>query len=180
MPRFQPVTADNATAPAALILEGVKKKMGMVPNIVATMANSPAVANAYLSMSGALAGGSLPASLRESIALAVGQSNECSYCLSAHSALGKRAGLSESDIEQARMGTAAGEKEAIALQFAQLLVEQRGSVSDDDVETVRNAGYTDGEIGEIIANVSLNIFTNYFNHVADTEIDFPVAPALVG
>lgn len=179
MPRFQPVSVDNASAPAAMILEGVQKKMGMVPNLVATMANSPAVANAYLGMSGALAKGELPASLREIIALVVGQTNECHYCLSAHSALGKRAGLSESDIEQARRGTADGEKERAALQFAQLLVEQRGVVTDEDVDAVRDAGYSDGQIGEIIAHVALNIFTNYFNHVAETEIDFPIAQALV-
>ena len=58
--------------------------------------------------------------------------------------------------------------------FARKIVEDRGHVSDEDVEEVRRAGYTDGEIAEIVANVAMTIFTNYFNHVADTEVDFPL------
>jgi len=178
MSRFSPVTLETAQGKAADVLQSTKQKMGMVPNIIATMANSPAVANAYLSFSGALAGGSLPAGLREQIALTVGQQNQCDYCLSAHTAIGKKSGLSEDDVLRAREGTAADEKEAAALKFAALLVEARANVTDADVEEVRAAGYSDGEIAEIVANVALNIFTNYFNHVADPEIDFPQAPAL--
>ncbi|TWU64730.1 Carboxymuconolactone decarboxylase family protein [Crateriforma conspicua] len=178
MTRIAPVDVKNANGPAAEIFQGVKKKMGMVPNIIATMAQSPAVANAYLSFSGALAGGALPAPVRERIALVTGQANECGYCLSAHTLLGKGAGLSDEEVLRARQGTASEPKEAAAVQFAQKLVEQRGNVSDEDVQALRDAGYDDGQIGEIVANVALNIFTNYFNHVADPEIDFPVAPAL--
>lgn len=179
MARIHPVPVENAPAPVATLLAGVRRKMGMVPNLIATLANSPAAVNAYVGMSGALAGGSLSPQLRESIALTVGQVNDCEYCLSAHSALGRKAGLSEQDVEQARHGTSDRDRERAALQFARLLVEQHGAVGDDDVVAVREAGYTDGEIAEIVANVALNIFTNYFNHVADTEIDFPRAPALV-
>lgn len=178
MPRIQPVHSATAPPETANILSGVKKKMGMVPNIVATMANSPAVANGYLSFSGALGGGSLPANIRESIALTTGQANGCDYCLSAHTLMGSRAGLSEDDIQQARQGTARGDKEAAAIGFARKLVDDRGNVSDADLSAVREAGFSDGEITEIVANVALNLFTNYFNHVAETEIDFPLAPAL--
>lgn len=178
MPRIQAVRPANASPQAAEILTGVKTKMGMIPNIVATMANSPAVANAYLGFSGALANGSLAPTLREQIALTVGESNQCYYCLSAHSAIGKKAGLSEHDVVQARQGTATNAKHAVALEFARKLVEQRANVTDEDVDRVRDAGFTDGEIGEIVAAVALNIFTNYFNHVADPEIDFPVAAQL--
>jgi uncharacterized peroxidase-related enzyme len=179
MARIAPVKVENAPAPVAAVLNAVRRKLGIVPNLLATMANSPAVVNAYVGMSSALAGGSLSPQLREGISLTVGQANECDYCLAAHSAAGRRAGLSEHDVELARMGTADGDKERAALQFAQVIVEHRGLVSDQDVEAVRQAGFTDGEVAEIVANVALNIFTNYFNHVADTEIDFPLAPALV-
>lgn len=178
MPRIQPVKTETATPAAAEILANVKKKMGAVPNLISTMATSPAVANAYLSFSAALGSGDLPASLRERIALTVGQGNECDYCLSAHTMLGKNAGLSEEDVVEARQGTASDSKQAAAVEFARKLVDNRGNVSDDDLALVRDAGYDDGEIAEIVANVALNIFTNYFNHVADPEIDFPVAPAL--
>lgn len=178
MSRIQPVNAATAQNQTAEILNGVKKKLGKVPNLIATMANSPAVANAYLSFSGTLAGGNLPANIRERISLTTGQANQCDYCLAAHTLLGKGAGLSEEDIIDARNGTASDERTAAAVIFAKKIVDNRGKVSDEDLAAVRNAGYSEGDIAEIVANVALNLFTNYFNHVADTEIDFPAAPAL--
>lgn len=178
MPRIQPVNKENASPATAELLGTVEKKMGMIPNIIATMANSPAVANAYLGFSQSLAGGSLPARLREQIALVVGEANSCDYCLAAHTVLGKGAGLSEQDTCDARRAIAADTKEAAALELAQKIVQEQGNITDDDIAQTRRAGYTDGEIGEIVANVALNIFTNYFNHVAETEVDFPPAPDL--
>ena len=178
MSRINPVER-NANSKTRELFGAVEKKMGMVPNLISTMAQSPAVAQAYLGFSQSLAGGSLPAPLREQISLAVSEANQCNYCVSAHCFLGSKAGLSESDLLDARHGTAADEKANAALGFARKIVEDRGHVNDEDVDEVRRAGYTDGEIAEIVANVALNIFTNYFNHVAETEIDFPVAPSLM-
>lgn len=178
MARIQPVDPNTADGAAAEILGAVKQKLGLVPNIIATMANSPAVAKAYLGFSDALSNGSLPARLREQLALVVGESNGCEYCVAAHTALGKGAGLSEAETCDARRAQASDGKEQAALEFAHRVVQDRGVVADDDVERLRQAGYTDGDIGEIVANVALNIFTNYFNHVAGTEIDFPAAPEL--
>lgn len=176
MPRIQPVRPETADPKTAELLGGVKKKLGMVPNLISTMAQSTAVANAYLGFSQTLAGGSLPPRLREQIALTVGQANECGYCIAAHCAIGQKAGLSVSEVAQARKGTAADDKDKAALVFARKLVDQRGRVTDADLDQVRRVGYGDGEISEIVANVALNLFTNYFNHVADTEIDFPTPP----
>lgn len=178
MTRICPVDRE-ADSKTRELFRAVEKKMGMVPNLVSTMARSPAVAQAYLGFAQTLAGGSLPASLREQISLVVSEINQCNYCLSAHSFLGRKAGLSESDVLDARQGTAPDEKATAALVFARRIVEDRGQVSDEDVEEARRVGYTDGEIAEIVANVVLNIFTNYFNTVAGTEIDFPVAPSLL-
>ncbi|QEG36893.1 carboxymuconolactone decarboxylase family protein [Bythopirellula goksoeyrii] len=178
MARIQPVNKDAADTTQQHILDTVKKKMGMVPNLIATMANSPAVANAYLGFSQQLSTGALSPRLREQIALAVGEVNSCDYCLAAHTALGKGAGLSESETCDARRAEAKDDAERFALEFAQKVVRDRGVVSDDDLQQVREAGYTDGEIAEIVANVALNIFTNYFNHVAGTEVDFPAAPVM--
>ena len=116
--------------------------------------------------------GALSAHLREQIALTVGQANECGYCIAAHSAIGQKVGLSVAELAQARHD----HKGTEALSFALKLVDQRGRVTDADVDHVRRAGYSDGEINEIVANVALSIFTNYFNHGAETEIDFPTAP----
>ena len=142
------------------------------------MAHSPAVANAYLGFSQTLATGTLRPRLREQIALVVAEANQCGYCIAAHTALGKAAGLTEEETRAARRADSAVEKERVALDFAYQLVQERGIVADADFERVRQAGYTDGEIAEIVANVALNLFTNYFNHVAGTEVDFPAAPEL--
>ena len=178
MARIQPVQQNNADAETASLLGAVQKKLGMVPNIIATMASSPAVAQAYLAFSQALAGGRLPARLREQLALVVGETNRCDYCVAAHTALGKGAGLSEIETVDARQGHADDEPERAALQFARKMVEERGWVSDEDLEGLREAGFSDGDISEIVGNVALNLFTNYFNHVAGTEVDFPAAPEL--
>lgn len=179
MARISPVPLDTEDAPTAELLGSVQKKLGSVPNLIATMAHSPAVAKSYLGFSQALAGGSLPAPLREQIALVVGETNGCDYCVAAHTTLGKGAGLSEQETCDARRGHSQDEKARAALVFARKVVQDRGVVDDADVEQVRQAGYTDGEIGEIVAAVALNLFTNYFNHVAGTEVDFPAAPSLV-
>jgi uncharacterized peroxidase-related enzyme len=179
MSRIQPVNETTADPAAAQVLATVKKKLGKVPNLIATMANSAAVANSYLGFNQALSTGTLSPRLREQIALVVGETNRCEYCLAAHTVLGKGAGLSEDETRDARVAVASDEKERVALEFARKIVVQQANVSDADVQDARLAGYTDGEIGEIVANVALNIFTNYFNHVAETEVDFPAAPELV-
>jgi len=178
MPRILPVRSEAADSKTAELLAKVKQQMGIVPNLVSTMAQSPAVARAYLDFNQTLAGGRLPALLREQISLAVGQANDCGYCVAAHCALGQKAGLSQDDVAQARHATASEDKSGVVLAFARKLVDSRGRVADADLDGLRKVGYDDGEINEIVANVALNIFTNYFNHVAETEIDFPAAPKL--
>ncbi len=108
----------------------------------------------------------------------VGEINGCGYCVAAHTALGMAAGLSERETCDARRGASRDENELVALGFARKIVQDRGIVTDADMEKVRQAGYSDGEIAEIVAHVAMNIFSNYFNHVAGTELDFPVPPSL--
>ena len=178
MPRILPVEIETADAETQELLGAVEKKMGMVPNIISTMARSPAVANAYLGFSQALGGGKLPVRLREQIALAVGEENSCGYCVAAHTVLGKGAGLNDETVIDARRGTSSNSKEQLTLEFAQKVVRERGKVTDTDIRQLREVGFHDGEICEMIGNVALNIFTNYFNSIAGTDIDFPIAPSL--
>ena len=179
MARINPIDVESASGKTEALFGAVQKKLGMVPNVVRTFAHSPAVLEGYLGLSGALGKGVLPAKLREQIALAVGETNGCNYCVAAHSAAGKMVGLSDEDVADSRLGTSPDSKVDSALRFARQVVDQQGWVSDEDLAKVRAAGYGEAEITEIVANVALNIFTNYFNHVADTEVDFPVAPELV-
>jgi len=176
MARINPVGGDTATGKAKELLDQVQKKLGFVPNLVRTMAVSPAALEGYLGLSGALAGGALPPKVREQIALAVGEANGCQYCVSAHTAIGKRLGLAEAELTASRDGASSDPKVEAALTFARVLVERRGDVSDADLARVREAGWNDAEVAEIVAHVALNVFTNYFNITAGTEIDFPKIP----
>jgi uncharacterized peroxidase-related enzyme len=178
MARIQPVDRNSADGKTAELLQTVEKKMGKVINILGTMAQSSAVLKAYLGFSGALAEGMLPASLRERIALAVGEATRCDYCLAAHSMMARKAGLTADDILDARRGTAADAKAAVGVDLALKIVKTQGYVSDEDLQRAREAGYSDGEICEIVAAVAVNLFTNYFNHVAGTNIDFPTVKKL--
>lgn len=178
MTRIQPVDRDHTNKATADLLDGIQKQLGSVPNLLATLANSVPAAKAYLGFNQSLAAGVLSRRLREQIALVVGQTNHCDYCLAAHTALGKGAGLTDRETFDARRGEAGDDRERAALQFAKNIVTDRGVISDEDITILRDVGYTDGEIVEIVAHVALNIFTNYFNHVAGTEVDFPTAPAL--
>lgn len=173
MSRIQPVDYENATGAVKELLNAVTAKLGMTPNMMKTMAQSSAVLDAYLKFSEALAGGKLDARLREQIALISAEINGCGYCASAHTAIGKMVGLSAEAISAARTGHSSDAKADAALKFARTVIVNRGHVSEADVNAVRDAGFSEGEIGEIVANVALNIFTNYFNEIAETEIDFP-------
>jgi len=178
MPRIPAINPEHATGQAAKLLEGIESKLGVAPNIMRTMANSPSVLQGYLDFSHALSKGNLSAKFREQIALAVSEVNDCQYCLSAHSAIGRSVGLSEEAIRDSRRGESPDTKEATALAFTRNVVENRGWVSDEDVAKLRKVGFSQGDIVELIANISLILFTNYFNHVAETEVDFPAVSKL--
>jgi uncharacterized peroxidase-related enzyme len=178
MQRIQPVDPQQAQGRAKDLLDAVKSKFGMIPNLTRAMAVSPSVLDAYLGFSGALSHGGLSAKLREQLALDVGEANHCDYCVSAHSAIAKRVGLTEQEVLDSRSGLSPDGKTGVLLKFARTIVEKRGVVSDADVALVRDAGYGDAEIAEVVAHVALNIFTNYFNNVAGTIIDFPKAAPL--
>lgn len=172
LPLIDPATA---TGPTADLLAAVQRRLGVTPNMTRAMANSPALLEGYLNLSGALSRGVLPAATREQIALAVAQGNSCAYCLSAHSYLAEHvAGLGKPDIDAARKSDAADPKVAALLAFATTVNDNRGAVTPADLDTVRSAGATDEEIAETIGQVALNVLTNYFNKAVGVDIDFPV------
>lgn len=179
MSRLNQLNPDTASGRAKELLAGVKSKLGLVPNMTRAMANSPAVLDGYLQFSGALNKGALSPKVREQIALAVSQANGCDYCLAAHTAIGKMLGLTSEQIRDSRLGTAVDPKTDALLRFARRVVETRGRVGEDDLTEVREAGFDDGVIAEVVAHVALNVFTNYFNEMNETDIDFPKAEVLV-
>jgi AhpD family alkylhydroperoxidase len=127
----------------------------------------------YLSLGELTASGNFSNKFREQLALAIAEENSCNYCLSAHTTIGKMNGLTIEETEQNRQGLATDIKTQAGLQFAQAITKSRGQVSSDTIQTIKDAGYNDGDILEIILNVVSNTLTNYVNHIAETEIDFP-------
>lgn len=179
MSRLTTIDPDQAIGETRELLEATQRTLGSIPNSARALASSPAALKAWLESLRALAGGQLDPGLRERIALGVAEANECGYCLSAHTYVAKHVvHLSDDAIQESRRLSSSNPKVDAALSFAQAVLETRGGVSEADVEQVRAAGYSDGEIADIVAHVAFNVLTNYFNKVADTEIDFPVvAPA---
>ncbi|RXH26312.1 peroxidase [Bradyrhizobium nanningense] len=173
MQRIPQVDPAKAPAEVAATLGVIKSKIGKVPNILKTMAQAPAVLNSYLAFSGAIGAGKLSPALREQLALVTAGANSCDYCASAHSAAGKIAGLAPDEINRNLAGEASDARAKAALAFARKLVINRGVVSDAEIVAVKSAGFTDEDVLEILGNVALNLFTNYFNHLAATDIDFP-------
>jgi uncharacterized peroxidase-related enzyme len=176
--RIKQINPETATGRAKELLGAVKAKLGLVPNMTRAMASAPAVLDGYLRFNAALNTGTIPAKVREQIALAVAQVNGCDYCLAAHSAVGRMVGLTAEQIRDSRLGTAVDPKTDALIRFATKVVATRGRVSDADLEDIREAGFDDGVIAEVVAHVALSIFTNYFNNTAETDIDFPKAEAL--
>ncbi len=179
MNRITIPAAELTPAASRPLLEAVNKQLGVVPNLMKVLSNSPAALGGYLSLNGAIGKGTLGAKTGERIALAIAEINRCGYCLAAHTYLGKNvAKLDDAEIAANRGGTSTDHKADAAVRFAAKVAQARGHVSDDDVQIVKDAGYSDAEVMEIVVHVALNTLTNYVNEVAQTEIDFPAVELL--
>ncbi len=178
MPRINVVETTQVDSDTQSLFARLAQKLGRTPNLVRTMAVSPAVLDAYLGFARSMSRSSLSPQLREQIGLTVSELNSCQYCLAAHTEFGRSAGLADNEIADSRKGLSPDQETEAILQFARRIVTKRGRVSDADLRSLRDAGAGEAEIAEIVAAVALNTFTNYFIHVAETEIDFPdVEPA---
>jgi uncharacterized peroxidase-related enzyme len=178
MTRLKALNPDEATGKTKELFTAIQGKLGMVPNMMRGMGNSAAFLEAYLNLSSTLEHGTLGAKTGELIALATAESNACDYCLSAHTYIG--ANLLKVDaatLDAARDGNSTDTKTAAILKFTKTVLAKKGRVNAVDVDAVKSAGVTEGQIGEIIGHVALNVLTNYFNNTANTEIDFPLVEA---
>lgn len=170
-----PATIESAPEQSQPLLKAVEQQLGVVPNLFKLVAVNPAALEGYLGLSGALNKGLLSVALKEGIALVIAEANGCEYCLSAHTYLGKGlANLEEAEIIANRKALSKDVKTQQALAFAIEVLQQRGQVSDESVQQVKAAGFSDAEIIEIILHVALNVWTNSINNVAKTEVDFPL------
>ena len=178
MQRIQTVAIDSAPEASKPVLEKIKAKFGRVPNIFATVANSPAALKALMGIFGSLEEGAIGGKPHEAIALRVGEMNGCAYCTAAHTAKARMAGATEAETVAFRKGESDDPKIKALLDLASALNEKRGAISDDELAAARATGLTDEQVMEALAIVVCNIFTNTVNALVKTELDFPPAPAL--
>lgn len=174
MSRLAIPSRDEAPEASRALLDEIHDQLGVVPSFHRLVASSPAALRGYTALSGALAS-TLDIKIRERIALALAQENGCDYCLSSHNYRAiNLAKISPDEIKSSRRGQSRNAKAEAAMRFAVDVMKTRGNVSDQDIADVRKAGFSDPEVVELVAYVGLNVFTNYLNQVAQTEIDFPL------
>ncbi|UPS92348.1 carboxymuconolactone decarboxylase family protein [Bizionia sp. M204] len=175
--RIETLNPETATGKSKELFDIVKNKMGIVPNLLKVMGNSPATLETYLVLGQLTEKGNFQPQFREQLALAIAETNSCDYCLSAHTFIGSKQGLSGEEIDNNRQGLSADSKTQVALQFAKKVTDDKGKISTQDLETFKAAGFNDEDVMEIILNVVSNTLTNYVNHIAETIIDFPKVEA---
>lgn len=168
---IQPVKTTKASPAVQNKLKAVQRKLGFIPNLIATLGHSEVALESYLAQSNALEGGELDAALKERIALVTADHNGCDYCKAAHSFLAQKKGVANEIISA--NGHSSDVKTGILIQFAKGVLENKGRVHRSELERLREAGYSDSQLLETIAHVSLNVLTNFTNNLAETEIDFP-------
>ena len=174
MNRLNIPTFESSPDASQPLLEAVKKQLGVIPNLMKLIGNSPAALEGYLSLNGALSKGTLGAKTGERIALAIAEFNRCDYCLSAHTYLATNvAKLDVVEVNANRLGESTDPKANAAVRFALSIAQQKGHVSNAKMGDIKAAGFSDAQIIEIILHVALNTLTNYVNSVAQTVIDFP-------
>ena len=175
---FDLLSPDSAPEGARALLDATRQQLGRVPNLYAAMANSPVGLEGYLAFRGALQRGALDTRMRERIALLVAELNDCDYCVAAHTFRGGKIGIDANDLLATRRGSSNDAKTHSALQLVVALVRQRTGEVDERTRAAIAAGWSEAQIGEMVAHVALNVFSNYFKQIAHPPLDFPAAPAL--
>jgi uncharacterized peroxidase-related enzyme len=173
MTRVQLIDRESAVGESQALLDRIQQAFGATPAMFQATANSPAALKSMWGAFGALAGGKLPAKLKEQLAVAIADRNACGYCLAAHTALGSKAGASAKELTDAQAGRSSDPQTAAALEFALKVVDHRAQVTDADFAVLRSSGFDDETIVEVLAHVALNLFTNYINVALQVPVDFP-------
>ena len=172
MSRLNILTPQQAPEQSRAILDAVASSLGVVPNVIRILSLSPNALAGFASLQAAL-GRTLTRRARDQIALAVSEVNGCRYCLSAHAHFSSASGsLSDAEIERARRGGSDDPKIDAAVRFATKVATTRGKVDATDLAAMRDAGYSDSDVVDVIALTAQFSMTNLVNNVFDTEPDF--------
>ena len=175
MSRLSVPNLESDTGPSGQIYAQIKKAIGSVPNTYAAIAaHGPSALKAVLAADAVVAAGTLTKRDQEVIKLVISAAGGCDYCVAAHSHLAKLAGLKPEVLRQIREGqpTVDAERDALVA-FVRKLAQSSGTVSDEDFAAIKSAGYSDAQLVEISLIFATTVFTNVFNRINDTEIDFP-------
>jgi uncharacterized peroxidase-related enzyme len=166
---------DSATGQTAEVYARIKKAAGGVPNTYAAIgALGPAALQAVLNADGVLAAGALSRQEQEIIKLVASVGAGCDYCVAAHSLLGKMAGVPQDALKQLRDGGSTGDAKRDALaRFVRVLANTSGTIDEAEFTAIKHAGYTDRQLVEISLAIAITAFTNIFNRINDTAVDFP-------
>jgi uncharacterized peroxidase-related enzyme len=178
MPRLKITRAEEAEGDVKAVYDAVESKFGMLPNLIQGFGTSPVVLKAYATLDTIISEGALSPAEREIVRLVVSQVNQCTYCLAAHTLGGQAAGLSRAELLAVRKGESENPRHAALAAFTKSVVEKKGFVADAELEAFRTAGYQDSDVGEIVAIIAQKTISNYFNHIHETELDFPPAPEI--
>lgn len=173
MSRINVVTADQANEEQLELFKAIEQQLGIVPNFLKVFANSPVALRAFLGLHSIANEGDLDGKTKERIALGLAEQNACQYCVSAHTAIGKSVGLSGDEILANRAGGSQDARAGVAVKFSRSLAENNGDVTTAELLEIRNAGYSDAEIVEIITHVGMNVLTNILGKASRVDIDFP-------
>lgn len=178
MARLKSVKVEEAQGKTVELYSAIKGSLGGVPNLFQSLGNSPKALETFLGIGGGLKGSLLSGPEQGAIALVVAQANSCDYCLAAHTVLGGMQKLSPEEMAANRKGTSNDSKRKALIELTKEIVSEKGRVSDKSLSNFRSAGYTDAHVPEVLLSVIQNIYTNYFNNLNQTEIDFPLAPKI--
>lgn len=171
-----PAPAEISTATQGT-LDNISKQFGFAPGMFTTLAANPVVLETVMTLQGSIAK-MLDAKTRHAIALATSHANDCDYCAAMHGYISANlGGMTSEEIELARTASSTDPRLATVERFAQQLIETRGQVGDEDIASVREAGYTDADIQAITTVTVVTLLTNYLNNVNDTVLDIPSAAA---
>lgn len=178
MSRLTVVKPDQATGQTKELYDAIKRAVGGVPNIYQGVGNSAVALEGLLHIGAVLGKSQLTAAEIEAVKLVVSEAYACTYCLAAHTLLGKKAGLTEEQTISVRRGALQQPKLGALIKFVNTALQPTGRISDEDLRAVKAAGYNDAQITEALLAIAQTVFTNLFNRVHQTALDFPPAPSL--
>ena len=180
MARIEPIEPEHATGEALDLLQSVKRQLGEVPNVFKVMAISPPVLKGYLAVSRSLTEAGLDPALREQIAVAVAGINQCDYCASAHTSIGRRRGVTRSELDLNLQARSADPKTESVFTLVKAILNRKGDLTDAELDNLRSVGFSDRELVELVIYIGVSAAANYLNKIAATEIDFPLVKTSAG